>query len=77
MAVLIDTHKAIGRLVEKGIRKAEAEAFVEVFSEGNDQVATKADLRELELRIINQLTNRLIGVVGVATAVLALLKFLG
>ena len=40
------------------------------------QLGTKADLREMELRLVNTFTNRMIVVVSIGVAILALLKFI-
>jgi len=68
--ITFDTLKFAERLEKAGATreyaKAEAEALAEVFAGGTQDLATKADLRELELRVVKW-------VVGVAFAQMALL----
>ena len=48
-----DTHKFIRRLKESGIPESQAEAIAEAFqgASGEAELATKRDLREMELRL--------------------------
>ena len=59
-AITFDTLKFAKRLKESGIppeqAEAQAEALADAFETSSKEVATKADLRELELKITNQLT---------------------
>jgi len=49
--MLIDTHKAIEKLIGTGNKKENAEAIVEIISSVNDKVATKSDIERLESKI--------------------------
>lgn len=59
-ATTFDTLKFAKRLKESGIpgeqAEAQAEALADAFETSSPGVAIKADLRELELKITNQLT---------------------
>ncbi|MYB77796.1 MAG: DUF1640 domain-containing protein [Chloroflexi bacterium] len=56
MAVF-DTHKAYTAFKEAGF--TDAQALINQARDGSDSLATKADLRELELRLRHDLTLRL------------------
>ena len=58
MAVF-DTHKAYTAFKEAGFTDAQAQALINQARDGSDSLATKADLRELELRLRHDLTLRL------------------
>lgn len=79
MAVF-DTHKAFTTLIEAGFTERQAQALLDVGSEGYGALATKdyldARLRELELRLRHDLTLRLGGMVAAGVAILAALEFL-
>jgi len=72
--VTFDTHKFVRRLVEDGATEKQAQAHVEALQEAlgshtqtsTEGLATKTDLKELELR----LTLRLGGIVMAGIAVL-------
>lgn len=51
--ITFDTHKFIRRLKEAGIPESQAEAIAEAFqsASGEAELATKRDLREMELRL--------------------------
>ena len=51
--ITFDTHKFIRRLKESGIPESQAEAIAEAFqsASGEAELATKRDLREMELRL--------------------------
>ncbi len=51
--ITFDTHKFIFRLKEFGILESQAEAIAEAFqsASGEAELATKRDLREMELRL--------------------------
>lgn len=76
-AVTFDTHFFIKRLKDKGIPEAQAEAIIDVMrdvrEQSLDEAATKADLRELELRLKLHLGTMIVGLGGVLIAV----KFFG
>ena len=51
--ITFDTHKFVRRLKDAGVPESQAEAFSEAFKEaqGDNDFATKRDLREMELRL--------------------------
>ena len=55
---VFDTHLSVKRLRERGIPEEQAEAFVQVIADARESglnvAATKADLRELELKLENR-----------------------
>ena len=86
MAVL-DTHKAFTTLIEAGFTERQAQALLDVGSEGYGALATKADLKTLEqatktdlearLREVElRLTLRMGGRVAAGVAILAALELL-
>ena len=58
MAVF-DTHKAYTAFMEAGFTESQAQVLIDQARDGSDALATKADLRELELRLRHDLTLRL------------------
>ena len=75
MAVF-DTHKAFEVLVAAGFTERQAKALWEVGSEGYVALATKSDLRELELRLKHELTLRMGGIVAAGVAIIAMLELI-
>lgn len=86
MAVF-DTHKAFTTLIEAGFTERQAQALLDVGSEGYGALATKADLKTLEqatktdlearLREVElRLTLRMGGMVAAGVAILAALELL-
>lgn len=69
--ITLDTHKFIRRLKEAWIPQQQAEAISEAFkdAQGEADVATKADLRELEYR----LTIKLGSLVAISIGIVATL----
>ena len=69
-----DTHKAVKALTEAGFSETQAESVVSTVSNAiSGDVATKADLKELELRM----TLRFGGMIITAVAILiAAMRFL-
>ena len=49
--MLIDTHKAIEKMIAVGSTKENAEVIVEIINSQNDNVATKGDMKILESQI--------------------------
>jgi hypothetical protein len=51
--ITFDTHKFIRRLQQAGVSEAQAEAIVDAFREayGEAELATKQDLRALEMKL--------------------------
>lgn len=72
--VTFDTHKFIRKLRESGMPDAQAEAVADAFREaqGEADLATKPDWRELELRLTIKIGGMLVIAVGVLAAVLKL-----
>ncbi|MGN2392773.1 coiled-coil domain-containing protein [Pelomicrobium sp. G1] len=52
-SISFDTHKFIRRLQQAGVSEAQAEAIVDAFREayGEAELATKQDLRALEMKL--------------------------
>ena len=79
--LIIDTYEVIEAMKAGGYTKEQAETLAKVLQKSDlSHLATRADLRtelkDLELRMTNTLTNRIIAVVGIGVALLALIKFL-
>jgi hypothetical protein len=74
-AITFDTHKFVRRLEEAGIPEQEAEAIVNAFrdAQGEAELATKTDLRELEYRLIIKLGTMLVAAVGAVAVLVKLL----
>ncbi|MEO5373752.1 MAG: DUF1640 domain-containing protein [Alphaproteobacteria bacterium] len=73
-AVTFDTLKFAEKLEAGGFTHSQAKAAAEAFAEATGQeLATKADLRELELRLKHDLTLRLGGMIAAAVAIIAAL----
>ena len=71
-----DTRKAFEVLIAAGFTERQAKALLEVGSEGYGALATKSDLRELELRLKHELTLRMGGLVAAGVAIIAMLELL-
>ncbi len=83
-AITFDTHLYVKRLKEKGLPEGQAEALVQVIAEAREvdlnSAATKADLRELELKLENRLKDlqlRLGGMIVALGGVLIAVKYFG
>ncbi|MDP2098148.1 MAG: DUF1640 domain-containing protein [Methylobacter sp.] len=84
--ITFDTHKFISTLIEAGFEAKQAEAVSEAFkvAQSDTDVATKRDLRELELRLDSrflELENKLVkwGIglaLGQVAVIAALVKIL-
>ena len=74
-----DTLAFVKRLAAAGMNVRQAEALAEALNDhAFSELATKADLRELELRLTNSLTMRLGAMVAASTALtVAILGTLG
>ena len=61
--MLIDTHRAIKDLTQAGVPEHQAEAFVQVVTRADEQVATKEDIKGLEKNIqaLKEATKKDIG----------------
>jgi proteasome assembly chaperone (PAC2) family protein len=69
VSVAFDTLKCVEKLEAGGFTHAQAKAAAEAFAEATSQeLATKADLRELELRMTAKLGGLTIGATGVLIA---------
>ena len=62
-AITFDTHFFIKKLTSQGMPEKQAEAVIDVIREAKEQdmnvVATKADLRELELKLEGKITEKI------------------
>ncbi len=65
---IFDTHGFVKRLSAAGMDTRQAEALVEALNGAFETLATKADLRELELRLTNSLTLRFGAMLAASTA---------
>jgi hypothetical protein len=79
-SITFDTLKFVERLEKAGIprdhAKAEAEALADVLASGSQELSTKSDLRELELRINSEikLIRWMVGLsLAISTGILAML----
>lgn len=79
-SITFDTLKFVERLEKAGIprdhAKAEAEALADVLPSGSQELSTKSDLRELELRINSEikLIRWMVGLsLAISTGILAML----
>lgn len=83
---VVDTLKVQKALLGVGFDQEQADTLTEILAASNEQLATKADLRELEARLENKIThleNKLIrylfiqgiSIVGVLLTMLSLLGF--
>ena len=70
---IFDTHGFVKRLSEAGMDARQAEALVEALNGAFESLATKADLRELELRLTNNLTVRFGAMMAASIAILGTL----
>ncbi len=62
MVVLPDTHRLVGLLTERGFTADQAEAITDAIQEIDlSNVATKADLKELEIRILKWMIPLMVG----------------
>ncbi|MFC5473545.1 DUF1640 domain-containing protein [Paraherbaspirillum soli] len=68
--VTFDTHKFVKTLEAAGVPASQAEAISNAVKEAHDsaEVATKADLRELELRLTIKLGTIVVVALGAFTA---------
>ena len=71
MSVLIDTLAAQRNLEAAGFDRAQADAIVEAFAHTADQVATKADIRRLEVEVAEVKTGLKTEIDGVKTEIAA------
>jgi len=49
--MVIDTHKAVERLISSGNNKESAEVIVDIINSIDDKVATKADVKEVQFAL--------------------------
>ncbi len=73
--ITFDTHKFIRRLKESGIPETQAEAIAEAFRDAHIEadLATKADLRELEYRLVIKLGGMMMASIAVVATLVKLL----
>lgn len=55
MAKVIDTLKAVTSLKEAGFNSEQSEAIVDIISDSEENIASKADLQLLESRLTNKI----------------------
>jgi hypothetical protein len=74
--ITFDTHKFISKLCKAGVPEEQAEVIAEAFAEAHmeAEVATKADLRELEYRLTIKLGAMILAAIA-AVATLVNLSF--
>jgi hypothetical protein len=73
-SAIFDTHAFVKRLIAAGMPEQQAEILAEEHARLlGEHLATKADLRELEQRLKDQLTIRLGSMLAVAIAIVAAL----
>lgn len=73
-ATTFDTHKFVRRLKEAGLPEMQAEAIAEAFrdAQGEGELATKTDLRELEYRLAIKLGSLIALAIGIVAALVKL-----
>jgi hypothetical protein len=73
--VTFDTLKFVETLTSSGIPEEQAKALARAFSEAQEsaQLATKADLRELELRLTLKLGTMMAASIGIVATLVKLL----
>ena len=77
-AMAFDTLKFVKHLTAHGFSKEQAEVLAEEqVALIEERLASKQDLRELEMRLRHDLTVRLGGIIIGATAFLTVIKFFG
>ena len=70
-----DTHKAVKALTEAGFSETQAESVVSTVSNAiSGDVATKADLKELELRMTLRFGGMIIAAVAILIAAMRFLE---
>jgi hypothetical protein len=69
-----DTHKFVRRLKEAGLPEMQAEAIADAFrdAQGEAELATKTDLRELEYRLTIKLGSLIALAIGIVAALVKL-----
>lgn len=72
MAVF-DTHKAVKTLTAAGFSEEKAEALITAMGEVRTDLTTKADLKDLELRMMRMHVASVAATVGLVVALLKLL----
>jgi hypothetical protein len=70
-----DTHKFVRRLKEAGLPEMQAEAIADAFrdAQGEADLATKVDLRELEYRLTIKLGSLIALAIGIVATLVKLL----
>jgi hypothetical protein len=73
-ATTFDTHKFVRRLKEAGLPEMQAEAIADAFrdAQGEADLATKVDLRELEYRLTIKLGSLIALAIGIVAALVKL-----
>lgn len=71
-AIIFDTHSYVKKLKAVGFTEEQAEVQTEVIADlVEDQLATKRDIQELELRLKHDLTVRMGAIVAAGVAAIA------
>lgn len=78
-SLVLDTNAQVKELEQSGLSRAQAEAVTEVLNDvATTSLATKADLKDLEMRLYKYFGGILIAhAVGTAALTVALLQLLG
>ena len=73
-ATTFDTHKFVRRLKEAGLPEMQAEAIADAFrdAQGEADLVTKVDLRELEYRLTIKLGSLIALAIGIVAALVKL-----
>lgn len=73
-ATTFDTHKFVRKLKEAGLPEMQAEAIADAFrdAQGEADLATKVDLRELEYRLTIKLGSLIALAIGIVAALVKL-----
>ena len=74
-SITFDTHKFVRRLKEAGVPEGQAEAVADAFrdAQGETDLVTKQDLRELEYRMTIKLGGLMVAAVGIVATLVKLL----
>jgi len=75
MAVTFDTLKFVQTLEDAGVERKQATAIAQAVRDSHDaaaELATKSDLRELELRMVIKLGSLMVILMGLMLAILKL-----
>lgn len=71
--VTFDTLEAVSKLIEVGVSREHADAFIRAIADAQSELATKADLRDLEHRLTIKIGLMLAASIGLIAALVKLL----